>query len=295
MRCSTVRAPEVGSFVGLVLGLGVLLMWRSGPRAPQRADRLRRRSQRRVEMLRQAGISGVGPGQLALIQLGAGVLAFGAVVVLTSTATVALCFGAFGAALPVVLVRRARRRRQAALRDVWPDAIDHLTSAVRAGLSLPEGLAALGERGPVELRPQFRAFASRHRQTGRFGEALDQLKAELADPVGDRVCETLRVARAVGGSDLGRVLRTLSELLRTDARTRSELETRQGWVVNGARLAVAAPWIVLLLLGTQSSTLHAYDSRGGTVLLFVGAAACVAAYRIMLFIGRLPDEPRVLR
>jgi tight adherence protein B len=285
----------VGAFVGLVLGLGLLLMWRSGPRAPQRRRAPLRWSQRRADLLRQAGISGVGPGQLAVVQLGAGVLAFGAVVLLTSTATIALCFGAFGCTVPVLLVRRARRRRLAALRDVWPDAIDHLTSAIRAGMSMPEGLAALGERGPVELRPQFRAFGTRYRLTGRFAEALDGLKAELADPVGDRVCETLRVARAVGGSDLGRVLRTLSELLRTDARTRSELETRQGWVVNGARLAVAAPWIVLLLLGTQSSTLRAYDSRGGMVLLLAGGAACVAAYRIMLFIGRLPDEPRVLR
>jgi hypothetical protein len=34
--------------------------------------------------------------------------------------------------------------------------------------------------------------------------------------------------------DLGMLLRTLSELLRSDARTRAELETRQGWVVNNA-------------------------------------------------------------
>ena len=91
------------------------------------------------------------------------------------------------------------------------------------------------------------------------------------------------------------MLRALSELLRTDARTRAELETRQGWVVNAARLAVAAPWIVLLLLGTQSSTVRAYNSTGGVVLLAVGAAVCVVAYRVMLRIGRLPQKRRVLR
>ena len=53
------------------------------------------------------------------------------------------------------------------------------------------------------------------------------------------------MAREVGGTDLGRLLRTLSAFLREDARTRAELETRQGWTVNAARLAVAAPWIVL--------------------------------------------------
>jgi tight adherence protein B len=66
-------------------------------------------------------------------------------------------------------------------------------------------------------------------------------------------------------------------------------------VINAARLAVAAPWIVLLLLGTQSTTLHAYNSTGGVVLLVIGAVVCLAAYRIMLRIGKLPEEQRVLR
>jgi tight adherence protein B len=123
---------------------------------------------------------------------------------------------------------------------------------------------------------------------------LDLLKEDLADPVADRICETLRVAREVGGTDLGRVLRTLSTFLREDARTRAELETRQGWTVNAARLAVAAPWVVLLLLATQQTTLDAYDSPTGAGLLVGGGAVCVVAYRLMVRIGRLPEEKRVL-
>jgi tight adherence protein B len=34
---------------------------------------------------------------------------------------------------------------------------------------------------------------------------------------------------------------------------------------------------------------------GGVVLLALGAVVCVVAYRIMLRIGRLPEERRVLR
>ncbi|HYU04423.1 MAG TPA: type II secretion system F family protein, partial [Jatrophihabitantaceae bacterium] len=217
------------------------------------------------------------------------------VLALTSTIAVAASFGVFAFFGPIMVLRRMRRRRQVALRELWPEAVDNMASAVRAGMSLPEGLSALALRGPEPLRPQFARFSAAYRATGRFGECLDALKDDLADPVGDRVCETMRVAREVGGSDLGTVLRTLSELLRSDARTRSELETRQGWVVNAARLAVAAPWLVLLLLGTQSTTLRAYNSTGGVVLLAVGAAVCVVAYRIMLRIGKLPEEQRVLQ
>src|SRR6185312_14998165 len=117
-----------------------------------------------------------------------------------------------------------------------------------AGMSLPEALAQLAVRGPEQLHEPFQTFAEDYRATGRFGECLDRLKVALADPVADRIIESLRVAREVGGTDLGRLLRALSQFLREDARTRAELETRQGWTVNAARLALCAPWVVLLLL-----------------------------------------------
>jgi len=286
----------VGALLGLVFGCGLLLIWRSGPRAPRRqAARSRTWIVRCTELLRQAGIDGVGPAQLLGVQLVCAVVGGAIVLGMTATLALAACFALFGFFGPIMVLQRMRRRRQVALRELWPEAVDNLASAVRAGMSLPEGLSALALRGPEPLRPAFARFSAAYRASGRFGECLDALKDDLADPVGDRVCETMRVAREVGGSDLGTVLRTLSELLRTDARTRAELETRQGWVVNAARLAVAAPWIVLLLLGTQSSTVRAYNSTGGVVLLAVGAAVCVVAYRVMLRIGRLPQERRVLR
>lgn len=284
----------MGALIGLLAGVGLLLIWRSGPRAPQRAGRAAW-SGRRQEMLTQAGISSVSSAQLLGLQLLAAALAGVLVEVLTGTIAVAACFALFNFLGPIAIVRRLRQQRQVALRELWPEAIDNLASAVRAGMSLPEGLAGLAEHGPAPLRPAFARFGAGYRASGRFAECLQSLKNELADPVGDRVCETLRVAREVGGTDLGSVLRTLSELLRVDARTRSELETRQGWTVNAARLAVAAPWLVLLLLGSQSSTLRTFDSSGGVLLLAIGGAVCLAAYRVMLRIGRLPEEPRVLR
>jgi hypothetical protein len=90
-------------------------------------------------------------------------------------------------------------------------------------------------RGPEGLRRPFARFGEDYRATGRFYESLDRLEAGLADPVGDRIVESLRMARDVGGTDLGRLLRTLSAFLREDARTRAELETRQGWTVNAVR------------------------------------------------------------
>jgi tight adherence protein B len=40
---------------------------------------------------------------------------------------------------------------------------------------------------------------------------------------------------------------------------------------------------------------QAYSTATGTAVLAVGAAVTVAAYRVMLHIGRLPEDERVLR
>jgi tight adherence protein B len=210
-------------------------------------------------------------------------------------AAIAACFAVMAFWAPFSTVFGRARRRRERWRNLWPEVVDNLASGVRAGLSLPEALGQIGERGPEPLRPPFATFAREHRLSGNFGESLDALKERLADPVADRLCEALRITREVGGSDLGRLLRSLSGFLREDARTRSELEARQSWTVYAARLAVAAPWLVLALLATRPESVAAYNRPAGTVVLLLGGVVSIVAYRLMIAIGRLPEEERVLR
>jgi tight adherence protein B len=283
----------MGVVLGLCAGIGLTLIWLSLSGAP----RLRRTGRLRGgagELLRRAGLYGVSPALLAGVALGVGLVSGVLVLAVSGTVPVAVLFAAGGAYLPVAMLRGRARRRQRELADVWPEAVDNLASAVRAGLSLPEALTQLGERGPEPLREPFAAFGVDYLVTGRFGDCLDRLKLRLSDPVGDRVVEALRVAREVGGGDLGRMLRSLSGFLRDDARTRSELESRQSWTVNGARLAVSAPWLVLLFLSFQQEVIRRYSSTEGVVVLVAGAVACLVAYQLMVRIGRLPAERRVL-
>ena len=286
----------MGALLGLLLGLGCLLIWRSTTHPAQAPGPAAKRwTGRTNDLLAQAGIEGVSPRQLVGVSAALGVVVYVLVLGTSQVPLIALLFGSFAALLPLVLVRRRRAQRSVELREVWPEAVDNLASGVRAGLSLPEALAQLGVRGPEQLRSPFRRFGEDYRATGRFAESLDGLKAALADPVGDRVVEALRMAREVGGTDLGRLLRTLSSFLREDARTRAELETRQGWTVNAARLALCAPWILLLLLSSQPAAVQAYDTAAGTAVLLVGGGTSLLAYRVMLRVARLPTERRVLR
>lgn len=284
----------MGGFLGLMLGVGLLLIWH-GLSASESPRSKRPPFERTREHLVQAGLPSVSPAQLFALQaLSAGLVGVLGLA-LTQSFSVSVIFALFAAAVPRLIVSRLRHKRQSDLRELWPEVVDNLTSGVRAGLSLPEALAAIGDRGPEQLREPFKQFGADYRTTGRFNESLDRLKATLADPVGDRVIESLRVAREVGGTDLGRLLSTLSGFLRDDARTRAELLARQSWSVNAARMAVAAPWLVLILLATQRETLQAYDTPTGTIILVAGAVLSFVAYRLMIRIGRLPEDRRVLQ
>ena len=287
-----------GAFVGLVLGLGLLCIWWS--MWEQDAERIRRGPLSAVmdrlrDDLVKVGLASVPPAAVPGLSAGLGLVVAAALWAISGAMVPALAIGLVASVLPVFILRSAARRRTTEMREVWPEAVDHINSAIRAGLSLPEALSQLGQKGPEELRPAFVEFAVDYQASGDFSSSLDRLKVRLSDPVGDRIVEALRLTRDVGGTDLGSLLRTLSTFLREDARTRSELEARQSWTVNAARLALCAPWIVLALMSTRPEAAQSYDTPTGLLIIVVGAAVSLVAYRVMMLIARLPQDERVLR
>jgi tight adherence protein B len=282
-------SPAIGALVGLVGASGLLLVLAAVSGSPSAR---RHRSGRLRGLVRRAGLE-VRPVSVVAASIGAGVVVALLALVITALPMAALIAGACAAAVPVTLLRRRARIRVRRLRTSWPEAVDTLSSAIRAGMSLPEALVELSRCGPEPLRPGFAEFAADYRASASFGASLDALQDRLSDPVADRVIASLRIARDVGGSDVGVVLRTLSTLLREDDRTRGEIEGRQSWTVSAARLAVAAPWITLALLCTRPEAVRAYNSAAGASVLLAAAVLSLVAYRAMLRIGRLPDEPRL--
>ena len=276
--------------LGLLLGVGVVLvvspwLWPSSRSVRASGAGIR-------AWLAAAGFERVPPGVFVVVALGAAIAAGAVALAVVPVVGVGVVVALVTALAPVAVIGARARRRRRLLRSAWPDLVDHLVSSVRAGQSLGDAIAGLAEVGPADLRPAFGEFASTVRATGTLGPALDDLKLRLADPVADRIVETVRMAREVGGTELPAVLRALAASLRQDAAVRAEVEARQSWVVNAARLGVAAPWIVLLLLAARPEAAEAYNSPGGLTLLGVGFVVSVLAYRIMMAVGRLPEDRR---
>ena len=280
--------------VGLLLGAGLVLavsplLW---PRATASTVRARAPLAGMRDRLHHAGLGQVSAAVFVAVSVFFGVAVAALVAVVAPALAVAAVSGVVAVLTPfAVLASRASSRRRAR-RAAWPDLVDHLVSALRAGRPLAESVGSLAAVGSSETREPFLLFEREVRASGSVSPALDALKHRLADPVGDRLVETLRMARDVGGTELPTVLRSLAASLRAELAVRGEAEARQSWVVGAARLGVCAPWVVLLLLSSRPEAASAYNSPLGLLVLGIGLGVTVVAYRLMVALGRLPEERR---
>ncbi|MGO1542802.1 MAG: type II secretion system F family protein [Gulosibacter sp.] len=285
-----------GITLGLLAGAGVLLIlmafWSPAATATSKSTRELAVVRHLREDLMRAGFERIPvAGFLALAFI------LGCIVgAISLLATGILVLGGIGAiagfAGTIALMRWRAQQRRRANRAHWPDVVDHLIASVRSGLGMPDAIEQLSKTGPETLRSEFDAFARQYRATGSFNLAVDESKERLADPVADRLFETLRMARDVGGTELARVLRDFSSFLREEQAVRHEAEARQSWVVNAARLGVVAPWIVLVMLATRPEAAAAYNTPGGVLVIGIGLVISVIAYRLMLALGKLREEER---
>lgn len=279
------------ALVGALLAAGVLLClspWMWPQTEPQVASV---RQGRLARLLEEAGMEAAAPRVLVAVMVAAALIIASVVWLLLGIPVLSMLAAAAAAVAPVMWLRGRRTRLRRLRRQLWPDVCDLLIAAIRVGLSLPDAVASLAESSPAMLRPAFVVFARDLRATGRFETSLDRVKSSLADPIGDRIVETLRMARQVGGTELISVLRALSSSVRADAALRGEVEARQSWIRGAAVLGAIAPWVVLGLLVMRPEGASAYGTPEGVAVICVGAAVSVTAFRIMVRIGRLP-EPR---
>ncbi|WP_029150948.1 type II secretion system F family protein [Microbacterium indicum] len=284
------------AILGVLLAAGVVLvaspwLWprdRASGRGPRRSHEIERRAE---ALLGRAGFAHVAPRVLAVWMGGLALAAAAIAWLVTGAGVLALLAALAAAAAPVLWLRGRVARLLRARRALWPDVCDLLVGSVRAGLSLPDAVSGLAESAPPALRPAFDRFARDMRASGHFGSSIDRLKQVLADPMADRIVETLRMAREVGGTELVGVLRALSVSIRQDTALRAEVESRQSWTRGAAILGVVAPWVILGMLSLRPEGAEAYASPTGVTIIVVGAVVSIASYRAMIRVGRLP-EPR---
>ena len=297
---------NLGFPLGLALGLGLylivlaILWWRLGAPArkiPSAAEPFRR-GRRGLgwlnSLLEEAGFERVD----ALVVFVAGILggALSGLLVIVVVPIPAL--GAIACAVLPLLgyayLVRVRAQRATRLRRAWPGVIDHLRAGVRSGHDVTGALCELPGTLPADISRPVGAFERDISLGLATDDALQELGRRFADPVADRIVEVLRMAHEVGGTDLPSVLLELQKSVRMDIAVRDDAHAQQSWIRSASVLAVAAPWAVLLVIGTRDATISAYQTAEGTGILFLGAVVSVVAFGMMRRIGALPAERRWL-
>ncbi|MBX3067409.1 MAG: type II secretion system F family protein [Cryobacterium sp.] len=280
--------------LGLALATGILLaisprLW---PNRGHFSVANRRFNSRLRVMLNQAHLTSLGVGGLICAMIAIAFVSAAITFLVLPVVGLVIVVAVAASTVPLVVVRHRARTNQRNSRQAWPDVIDQLVSAVRSGMSLPESVGSLAHVGPEATRLDFAQFKADYDATGNFDRSVVALKSRLADPVADRLLETLRMARKVGGTELPNLLRTLSASLRQEIAIRGEIEARQSWIVNAARIGAIAPWIILGLLATRPQAIAAYNSVSGLAVILGGVVVTVIAYYAMIAIARIPQERR---
>jgi tight adherence protein B len=293
----------VGFLLALVAALGVFLVytsvvfgWRGLGFGPNPVVRRERRRVDVAEFLVQSGLDRVGVSEFLAAVAVLAALGFG------------LGYGVFGGVLPGMAVaagamwlpvgsaraRRARRRDQA--REAWHRMIEEIRlQAVSLGRSIPQALFTVGARGPEELRPAFSAARREWLISTDFDRTLDVLKARLADPTADVVCETLLIAHEIGGSDVDRRLRALVDDRIEDLQGRKDARSKQA----GARFARAFVLVVPLGMAAVGLTIGqgraAYQTGLGQLAVLAAFAMIAGCWVWAGQLMKLPQEERVFR
>ena len=216
-----------------------------------------------------------------------------------SAMTTSIFIGAAFATLSGVATKQFLKQRevskQVQLTNIWPEVIDHLVSGLYSGLSITEALSELSNRGPELTKNDFKNFNIEIRNGVEFTVAIGNLREKFAHHGSDQIFEALLLSKTLGGGELLNTLRTLGSFQREDSLLNKEIAIKHGWIKSSAHISAAAPWVLLLIIGTQSGTARAFATSAGIAILCAGVIMTFLAYFWMSQISKLPQTPRVFR
>jgi tight adherence protein B len=164
------------------------------------------------DLVTQSGYKGT-PSDVVLIILAFAVVGGAAGWLRTGAFLWGLIVAVAVGSLPIVHLLYRRRRRLNTFQTQFPDALDTVARAIRAGNALSGAIRVVGEDMPDPVGEEFRTVDEEIRLGVDPGEALVRLQKRV--PVEDMAffCTAIRIQRGSGGN-LAEVLDRLSEVIR---------------------------------------------------------------------------------
>jgi tight adherence protein B len=136
----------------------------------------------------------------------------------------ALLFMAVAAPLPYLYVVYQKHKRMKAFSEEFPDALDLLVSALRAGLSFTAAMQIVAEESPEPVRGEFAVTVEEQGLGLDFRESLFNLSKRV-DSLDLRFFVTAVVLQRETGGNLAEILENTSKLIRDRFRILGDIQT----------------------------------------------------------------------
>jgi tight adherence protein B len=178
----------------------------------------------------------------------------------------------FGAMVPFLVVRVARTKRLRLFEEQFPETIELLARALRAGHSFPTGLTMVADEIPAPVGAEFKLVYDRQNFGMALGDALKGL-AERVPVLDARFFVTAVLTQRETGGNLSEVLDNLASVIRDRFRVKRQVRVITahgritGWILAGLPPSLAA---VLSLISPGHLTTLVTDPLGIQMLAVAG-------------------------
>lgn len=214
-------------------------------------------------LITQSGVK-TSVGVLVLASALLGLLGFLIVHSLTYSTIFALALAPLPAMLPYLYVRRKRTQRFDRFEEQFPEAIELLARALRAGHAFPTGVLMVADELPDPIGPEFKLLYDRQNFGMPFPEALRGL-ADRIPLLDARFFVTAVLTQRETGGNLSEVLDNLATVIRDRFKVKRQVRVLTahgritGWILSGMPPALA---LILCFVSPEHMGLLISDPLG---------------------------------
>lgn len=199
------------------------------------------------DFIRQAGMK-TKPGKILLLAAALALSAYVGMGFLSAPFPMPILAGIVAAMIPFIVITLKRRKRLHQFEEHFPEALDLLGRAVRAGHAFTTGLEMIGKESQEPISGEFRAAFEEQ----NFGLPLRDALLNLTErvPLVDvRFFVTALLIQKETGGNLAEILDGLSRVIRERFRIYREVQTRTAQGKLTAAILIAIPPLMALALG----------------------------------------------
>jgi len=217
-----------------------------------------------VEKLLTQADSGLTVGSFLMVCGLAGFVSFSVVVVPTQYALIALPVALVACAVPVIVMKHKRDSRVKKFEEQFPESLDLLARALRAGHAFTTGLLMVADEMPKPVGPEFRTIYDQQNYGMPMGDALKSF-ADRVPLLDAKFFVTAVMTQRESGGNLAEVLDNLASVIRDRFKVKRQIQVisahgrMTGWVLSSVPPVLA---FVMFLISPENMRVLWHDPLG---------------------------------